>query len=143
MSGNISGSIKKPVIAGLMALIGVVCAAMATTLGMFFSYTAGELVVDGNYKAERGFYKTMPDIPDKCPKKHTFLVKIQGEVVSSNNKYLSFVAPLNSQDELEIDDSHLLPIGTESFRVTGPIDNAEMFSEPCGEGYFKLSLKSQ
>ena len=138
MNEQVSLSTKTPIIGALFMFVLLICAALVVNWDSQFAEPSGGVAEQVRYLGERGFYHPPVGQEELCKAKYSFWAYIKGNVIQSSDESMSFLSVLDEEGELKITGSHLIPVSAPKFLVTGPIEKARMYSELCGEGYFKL-----
>lgn len=143
MNEQLSLSARVPIISAAVLLVLLIGAAVVANWDSQFVQQSGEAVTkESRYLGERGYFNPPADKTDVCQQRYTFWAYVEGSVIKSSDESLNFVSVLNDHGQLDISSKDLIPVADYFFSVSGPLDNAKMVSEICGEGYFKLTQVS-
>lgn len=138
MVEQMSLSTKLPIVGGVLMLALLIWAVVSTHWDGRFANISSDGIEEVRYLGERGFYNPPAGAQNKCKTKYNFWAFIKGNVIKSSDESMSFLSVLDEDGRLNISGIDLIPLSDIEFRVTGPVGNAVMYSEVCGEGYFRL-----
>lgn len=143
MNEPLSLSTKAPILAAAILLALVVYAAIIVNWDSQFDEQSEDTVAnESSFPGEMGYFNPPSAMADVCFKKYEFLVYINDNVVRTKDELVSFVSKLDNNGQLNVTSEDLVPEADYFFQISGPVQKADINSERCGKGYFKLTSTS-